>query len=1340
MSRPSLSASRALLRSFQWDWLSQIATAIYLFIALFAFLFIPIWATEWLETPFIGALVEQTMVFNGANSVERPSQWDARNQGLVFGYQLTKVGDQRIANAADLEKVLRNYEVGDQVTLWVKSSGGREESYSVRLIAFPQQDRFAYLIIPYIIGLIFLISGLWVFAVRRNHPSGLAYVLFSTSIGLCTAASFDLGTTHHLTLLWVLSLPLAGASIIHLTLTFPQKDPALLRRPWLSSISYIIASGLVIFAWTRLYDFSNPTSYLLAWQLEYVFTGASLLFSLAWFIFRRLGFASPVEREQIRNILTASVIAFGPVAVWFLGSPIWVYEYPFSPYLLLPLIIFPLTAAYTLQRYRLLSVDFFMSRAVLYVLLVILVTVGYALMLTGLTLLLGELIPTIGKPVVIGLTIFILALLLLPVRQRLERLVSSAFFRGEQAYQDRLQTFSSELTGLVDLKDIVRVLREYVQHSLLPVNLHVFIFDPMSEQYIAMPNEKGERTSDLRFALASPLARILGERRSPIRVSELMGLDLQSDRTRVNLLHSEVLVPLPGRQRLAGWIAIGQRLSGDPYSFLELGFLKSLSDQAALAIERAQVVMNVESRMRQMNVLTRVAQGINITLNQDDILELVYTQTTQIIPADDFSIMLMSSQFGAPVYIFYVEDSERVQQNEYKPVVQKTLEQEVIRQRRVIVTEDYLSECQRYGIGHSRRRLFAWVGVPLNAGAETIGALSLAKRDTSMTYTSEQIELLNAIANQLAGAIVKNRLLQEAEQRARQLTILNEVTRQLTSTLDITALLQTILKSAVDILNCVAGSLFLLDEQTDELVFVETVGPVADNLVGKRLPPGVGVVGQAVKTRQPIIENDVRQSSLWSSQTDEQTGFDTRSLLAVPLQVKDRVIGVIEVVNRSDGLPFAQDDLQLLNAFAAQAAVAIENARLYTMTDQALAARVEELSVMQRIDRELNASLESGRAMKVALNWAMRHSGASAGLIGSLREDRLQIMEAQGYNNGELEPYLEALLPLADFELMDVLQSGVPKHILLSQDGEKRLLTSAQSRLVVPIRREASTIGMIVLESEKPNAFSEEMTAFLMRLSDHAAIAISNAQLYAAVQAANVAKSEFVSFVSHELKNPMTSIKGYTELLAAGAVGPVTEAQANFLSTIRSNVERMSTLVSDLADVSRIEAGRLKLDFKPIALKEVVEEVARSLRRQIEEKKQHLVINVPDNLPSLWADRTRLAQIITNLLSNAHKYTSAEGQIWLNAEVCENQWDESGAPRVVHIWVQDTGIGIAPEDQVKIFQKFFRSEDPKTREVPGTGLGLNITKSLVEFQGGKIWFESEFRKGSIFHFTIPIAE
>ena len=124
----------------------------------------------------------------------------------------------------------------------------------------------------------------------------------------------------------------------------------------------------------------------------------------------------------------------------------------------------------------------------------------------------------------------------------------------------------------------------------------------------------------------------------------------------------------------------------------------------------------------------------------------------------------------------------------------------------------------------------------------------------------------------------------------------------------------------------------------------------------------------------------------------------------------------------------------------------------------------------------------------------------------------------------------------------------------------------------------------------------------------------------------------------------------------------------------------------------------------------------------------------------MWADRVRLTQVLVNLVSNANKYTDKSGEILLGAERTANQWDAQGAAEVVHIWVKDNGIGISEEDQKKIFQKFFRSEDPKTREAPGTGLGLNITRALVEMHGGKIWFESEYRVGTTFHITVPVAE
>jgi signal transduction histidine kinase len=511
---------------------------------------------------------------------------------------------------------------------------------------------------------------------------------------------------------------------------------------------------------------------------------------------------------------------------------------------------------------------------------------------------------------------------------------------------------------------------------------------------------------------------------------------------------------------------------------------------------------------------------------------------------------------------------------------------------------------------------------------------------------------------------------------------------------------------------------------------------VATNLIGKRLPPGTGIVGRAVDTRKPVIENEEQTANRFKG-VDQQTGFVSRSLLAVPLQAKDRVIGVVEVINRRDGLPFVQNDQTLLTAFAGQAAVAIENARLYTLTDQELASRVEELSVMQRIDRELNASLEMDRAMRITLDWALRQSGADAGLIGMLEEAKLRVMAHQGLDE-QMASLTDQLMKIELPSMLAAVDSGQPQNVVIEVEASKnKLLTASQTQMVIPIRRETTVIGLLYLESTSDSQVDID---FLTRLTDHAAIAISNAQLYSEVQRANNAKSDFVSFVAHELKNPMTSIKGYTELLASGAVGQITEMQTNFLSTIKSNVERMSTLVSDLNDNSKIEAGRLRLEFKATQAADLVDEVIRTFRRQLEDKKQTLELTIPAKLPSMWADRIRVGQVLTNLVSNAFKYTPESGSIHVGVEESQNHWDPDGAPRVIHLWVKDSGIGMTPEDQQKIFQKFFRSDDPKAREAPGTGLGLNITKSLVEMQGGKIWFESEYRHGTTFHFTVPVAE
>jgi signal transduction histidine kinase len=211
----------------------------------------------------------------------------------------------------------------------------------------------------------------------------------------------------------------------------------------------------------------------------------------------------------------------------------------------------------------------------------------------------------------------------------------------------------------------------------------------------------------------------------------------------------------------------------------------------------------------------------------------------------------------------------------------------------------------------------------------------------------------------------------------------------------------------------------------------------------------------------------------------------------------------------------------------------------------------------------------------------------------------------------------------------------------------------------------------------------------------------------------------------------MTSIKGYSDLMLAGATGQLNENQVSFLTTIRNNVNRMATLVSDLADISRIESGNIRLEPRVVPVWDVIDEVVTLTKTQVEQKKQTITMDIPNELPKAWCDRTRLVQILTNLISNANKYTPEEGVLVVQAIRVDG---------LIQIKVQDNGLGMTPEDQRRLFSKFFRSTDDKVREAPGTGLGLSITKNLIELQGGKIWFESEYRKGTTFFFTVPVYQ
>ncbi|HEY3311613.1 MAG TPA: GAF domain-containing protein [Anaerolineales bacterium] len=1331
------------------DRISQYLVIVYQAIAVLAMIAIPFWALSFFQQPFLGVFLEHTMLTNGVGPDEHPSGWPLYDQGVRFGHQLLSLSFTNANNPpaaiepkrfGQIESFLQGHVPGEIVEATFRSPQGDTEKFSVALSTFPLTDRIRFFFLPYLVGLVYLAVSLWIFGMRRSETSGRAFSILASSVALVVGGLLDLYTTNHLTYLWVAAIPLVGAALIHLGMVFPQEARFVLHYPFLRWVGYIPAFILIVLQYNFLFDFNRPAAYASSWVISYLFAGGSVLFFIALTIYRRFKSPSPVVRQQARTILIGAIFGFAPITIWLLMTA--VSKMNFNPYFgFLPLVIFPVTTGYSVMRYRLLRTDYLLSRGVLYTLLTVMALVGYFLLSLGPSLLLGMALGP-NNPLMIALAVFLMVLLLNFVRGWLQTGIDRIFFRGERAHQDRLRVFTRELTDAVALKDILNNLREQISASLLPSQLHIYVYDPLSDQYVPTPDEMGQLTSDIHFSSNSPLPVALRNENLPIYVDEQnIPESVRAERGRIALLGTQLFIPMPGRDNLVGWLTLGERLSGENYASHDISFLEALARQSAVALERAQVVTNMERRVQELNALSRVAQGINITLNFDDTLELIYAQTASIIQSSDFHLTLNSTSGQFAYYAFCLENDDRLIAKENIPLpVKASLDQEVLLSHRQILAQDFVNQCQLMGVTPSVKGIFAWLGVPLNSGSETIGAISVASKNPAVVYSRAQADLLQAVADQAASAIVKTRLLQETERRAQQLASLNQITRQLTSTLELQPLLKSILDSAVTILNTEAGNLFLVDEQTDELIFQATAGPVAQNLVGQRLPPGTGYVGKAVTSRQPIIANNVESGAGENLAADQQSGFVSRAILAVPLEAKGRMIGVIEIINKKDGNPFTDDDQNLLSAFAGQAAVAIDNARLYTLTDQELTDRVEELSVMQRIDRELNASLEVDHAMRITLEWAMRQSQSEAGLIGFLEEKGVRVIAHQGYGD-ELEPFKNDFMPPEHAVLKEAIQSGLPERTVLNlPDSSRAFLNGARSQLVIPIRRESRVIGLFLLESTRADAFHQDALAFLSRLSDHAAIAIANGQLYTEVRQANISKSEFVSFVAHELKNPMTSIKGYAELLAAGAVGPMSEMQSNFLSTIRANIERMKTIVEDLNDLSKIEAGQLRLDFKAITLAEVTENVVRSTHRQIDEKKQTIEVQLPGALPRIWADRTRVEQVLINLVSNANKYTQEGGQISIAAEKSKNSWDPKGSSEVVHIWVKDNGIGLTPDDQKKIFQKFFRSEDDQARKSTGTGLGLNITRSLVEMQGGRIWFESEYRKGTTFHVTVPVSE
>ena len=497
------------------------------------------------------------------------------------------------------------------------------------------------------------------------------------------------------------------------------------------------------------------------------------------------------------------------------------------------------------------------------------------------------------------------------------------------------------------------------------------------------------------------------------------------------------------------------------------------------------------------------------------------------------------------------------------------------------------------------------------------------------------------------------------QKRVDGLEALQQVGRSVTSQLDLDNVLTVVVDSAVELTGAEEGSLLLLDEVTGEL-YMRAARNFQDDFVRKfRLPTRDSLAGQVMRTGRPITIDEKTPQKI-------KTSYLVHTLIYVPLQVHGRVIGVLGVDNRQSGHPFLEEHITLVAALADYAAIAIDNARLYTRTEverkklETILTHVEDCVIVVDPDGRLVLANQTARAA---------FGIQDANPVGKPARDLFQHLD-----------------------LLEIITDEKRSH---------------------PSRSEISL--------EDGRVFNAQLTTI-----PDVGLAITMQDITHLKELDRI-KSDFVSTVSHDLRSPLTAILGYVELI--DRVGPVTEQQREFIHRVQFSVNNITALINDLLDLGRIEAGfDTRKEIVPLGA--IINYAIEGLRSRLAEKDQDLVTEIAPKLPTVLGNPVRLRQLMGNLIGNAIKYTPAHGKITVHADAEEGQ---------IIIQISDNGPGIPTTDQPYIFDKFYRGSNVPM-DIPGTGLGLEIVKSIVDNHQGRIWVDSNVGQGTTFTVVLPITE
>jgi signal transduction histidine kinase len=815
------------------------------------------------------------------------------------------------------------------------------------------------------------------------------------------------------------------------------------------------------------------------------------------------------------------------------------------------------------------------------------------------------------------------------------------------------------------------------------------------------------------------------------------------------------IMPMLRGEGAIGAISVTRAVPG-PLSDKQIAILRTFADQAVIAIENVRLFRELQETIQQQTAATDVLKVISSSPGDlAPVFESILINATRICEASFANLALfdglqcrLAAMHNAPKAYEELRRRDQV----FSPAGTPT--------GRVVETKQPLHVADLSADADFRDSNMAklagarsTLGVPMLKDNQAIGAI-FSYRQEVRPFTEKQIELMQNFAAQAVIAIENTRLFKELEARNKDLgesleqqTSTAEVLKTISrSTFDLRAVLQALVDNAARLSGATRAIMHRPDPDGNYrpafMFNYEPDSPLIARLREQPIRPGRDSInGRVLLERKPIHVADVLSDTEYGRHDLAKAG-GFRTILSVPMLRDGEAIGLISLTKGAEIDPFTEKQMELVTTFADQAVIAIENVRLFNETTEALEQQKASAEVLGAISSSI---ADTGPVFdKIVESCARLFEGHYVG-IGLVKEDGLVHIAA--YHGRQREEFTSAFpVPVSNdsatgrailsrevVHYADAL-GGADVPVYLRRSAEK---IGGKSVIVAPMLWEGRGVGGIFVGRPFVGEFSDKAIRQLKAFADQAVIAIQNARLFREIQeksgqleVANKHKSEFLANMSHELRTPLNAIIGFSEVLIERMFGEVNEKQADYLKDIYDSGRHLLSLINDILDLSKIEAGRMELELSSFDMPSAISNAMTLVRERAQRHGIALGLDIDKRLGEFQADERKFKQILLNLLSNAVKFTPDGGRVDVSARLNGGKAEVS---------VKDSGIGIAPEDQASLFEEFKQVGRDYTRKAEGTGLGLALTKKFVELHGGEIRVESAPGAGSTFTVALPLA-